>query len=127
MNRKFAIAYVIFLMPIFMLAHGDKLPFSFSGIVSEEGGQGLEGVTISIEHNGQVLQSTKSDAEGNFKIDMEGPFSRPDQIRVKIQKKGYRSEVVVPINCNSVIDTELERIPTPIPIMRTLPGNTLLI
>ena len=127
MNRKFAILSLIFLLPILTWAHGDKLPFSFSGIIEEAGGKAVSGAVISIEHNGQVIQSTKSDAEGNFKIEMEGPFSRPDQIKVRIQKKGYRSEYVVPINCNSTMEIELERVPTPIPLMRTVPGNTMMI
>ena len=127
MNRKLTIASFVFLLPLFMMAHGDKFQFSFTGIVSEPSGKAVQGAVISIEHNGQVIHSTQTDDEGNFDIKMEGPFNRPDQLKVKVYKKGYRTEYIVPLNCRSAIDVELERAPTPIPLMRTSPSNTFLI
>lgn len=128
MNRTLAILSLIFLMPILTWAHGDKLTISFSGIVSESSGKAVQGATISIEHNGQIIQSAESDAEGNFSIKMEGPFTRLDQLKVKVQKKGYRSQNLIPLDCdNKSIEVELHRASPPIPIMRTLGGNSLAI
>jgi len=128
MNNRFAILSLTFLLPVFLWAHGDRISISFSGIVSENTGKSVSGATISIEHNGQVIHSTRSDEKGNFSIKMEGPFSRPDKLKVKVYKKGYETRYLTPINCrNAEIEVQMHRSPTPIPIMRTEPAGGMLI
>ncbi|WP_041627555.1 carboxypeptidase-like regulatory domain-containing protein [Owenweeksia hongkongensis] len=128
MNKKIAILSLIFLLPLFMWAHGDKISISFSGIISEPAGAAVEGAVISIEYKGQIIHSTSSDAQGNFDIKMEGPIGRYDQLKVRVSKKGYRSSHLIPVDCqNKNIELTLQRAPVMIPIMRTLEGNSLAI
>ena len=128
MNKKIAIVSLIFLLPMLMWAHGDKISISLSGIVSEPSGETLSGAVISIEYKGQVIHSTSTDAHGNFDIKMEGPVGRSDQLKVRVVKKGYRSSNLISVGCqNKNVEVTLQRAPVMIPIMRTLGGNSLAI
>lgn len=129
MNRSLIILILFFSLPVLSRAHGDKLPISLSGIISDPSGKAVSGATISIEKNGQIIHSTETNAGGEFSIQMEGPLGRMDELKLKIEKKGYRSQQLVPMLCpKKNLEVELQKLPTPIPIMRQMGvNNTLMI
>ena len=119
MNRYLNILVFLFLLPTCGAAHGDKFPLSFSGIVSEPaGGHPVEGAVISVEKNGQVIQSTRTDAKGKFSLKIEAPLNRRDQLKLKVQKHGFKSQMHLPVNCqNENLKIGLER-KQPMPIIK---------
>ncbi len=123
MSKTVAILSLLFLAPLLSLAHGDKIPIQISGVVSERlAGGAVEGAVISIERNGQVIQSIQTNDKGQFSIKVEGPLGRMDQIRISVYKSGYKTADYVPVNCNnSQIKIELER-KEAIPILRPFGG-----
>lgn len=102
-------------------------PISFSGSISEITGKSIEGAIISIERNGQVIQSTQSHEDGSFSITIEGPLVRMDQVKVTIKKKGFKTEIALPLNGkNQNMNIILERLTEPIPLLNPGSGNPAL-
>lgn len=116
MTKPAAILILLFFAPLLALAHGEKIPIEISGVVSEKGGAAVEGATISIERNGEVIQSTQTDAGGRFSLKVEGPIGRSDQIRLRVYKKGFKTGELLPVCCNDA-RIVLER-KKPVPILR---------
>lgn len=111
-------------MPILSWAHGDKTHLSFSGVISE-GTMPVSGAVISIEKNGQVIQSAESDANGNFEISVEPYISRMDQVKITVHKKGYRPLRFSPVEFSKHFQIELRR-QLPIPIIKPIGGSPSL-
>ncbi len=123
MNKLITILTLLLVMPVFGWAHGDKNPFSLSGVITDESARPVSGAVISIEKNGEVIHSTETDALGNFELKMEGPIPRLDQLKITVQKKGYKSQRVRPIQCNEkFINIQLQR-QLPIPIIKPIGGS----
>lgn len=127
MTRPIAILIFLLAMPFFTLAHGDKNPFSLSGVIVEDGtARGVSGAIISIEKNGEVIQSTETDANGNFILKMDGYMPRMDQVKVTVQKRGYKSQRIRPVGClNQNLQIRMQK-QSPIPIIKPVGGGTVL-
>lgn len=99
MNKSPIVILMVLLLPLTLSAHGEKNPWSLSGIVVEkQAGHIIEGAVISIEKNGQVLQSVATDRQGRFCLRFEGNVSRMDHLKIKIYKKGYKVETYLPVD-----------------------------
>ncbi len=119
MNSRSAILCLLFLIPFLALAHGDKTPFSLTGIIFDESGESISGAEISIEQNGEVIHSTQSNKEGLFKLTLDPTVIKADQIKIKVKKSGFRSEELVPASCNQApLQLHLKKAPTTIPVIR---------
>lgn len=110
-------------MPFFGWAHGDKNPFSLSGVITDESARPVSGAVVNIEKNGEVIQSTETDAEGNFELKMDGNTPRLDQLKITVQKKGYKTHRVRPVQCSDkYLNIQLQR-QNPIPIIKPVGGS----
>ncbi|MDZ7845419.1 MAG: carboxypeptidase-like regulatory domain-containing protein [Owenweeksia sp.] len=98
MNKCLSTLSLILIFSAGLLAHGDKTLLSFSGfILEEEQGQAIKGATISIEKNGRVIHTTKSNGKGYFSLKLEGPIARMDQLVLRVEKPGFQSQVSAPL------------------------------
>ncbi len=126
MTRLLTILSILLSLTAFADPHGDKSPLSFSGVITDESSKPVSGAIINIEKNGQVIQSTKSDINGNFSIKMEGYISRVDELRITVNKKGYKRVSIPPVELK-VEDLQLQILRyTPIPIIKPIGGGPAL-
>lgn len=125
MNRVFAILFLSMSASLWASPHGEKTPLSLSGVIYEdESGKAAEGAVITLEKNGEVIQHTETDDQGNFILRMEGPVDRMDQLLVRIHKKGYKSTSLRPVEWTGQnLQIRLKRMPVVIPILKPMGGN----
>ncbi len=123
MNKLTTILALLLLVPFIGWAHGDKSSFSLSGVITDESARPVSGAVINIEKNGEVIQSTETDAEGNFELKMDGIMPRMDQLKFTVQKKGYKTYRISPVQYNEkFINIQLHR-QLPIPIIKPIGGS----
>ena len=90
MYRNLIILTLSLLCSFFSVANDGKVPVVIKGNVTDSNsGAVIQGATVTIEHNGQVIQSIQTDDQGNFSLRYEGNTSRPDQLKVSVYKNGY--------------------------------------
>ena len=124
MNKLLTILTFLIFIPLAGFAHNGKIPISFTGIVSGESGSAIEGAVISIEQNGQIIQSTQTDEKGQFTIKLEG-IGRIDQVKLTVQKKGYKKEIALPFNADTQqLNIQLQRLREPIPLLKNADPNS---
>ncbi len=103
----------------------DNKPPTLKGVIVEavEGAE-IEGAVISLEKNGQVLQSVESDENGSFQLQFNDQVIRRDQVTINVYKKGYKTYRSKPISHTSdTVSIHLERIPEIIPVIVPLEGK----
>lgn len=126
MTKWLTILTLTFFLPALTEAGTHKVPIIYKGVVKDsDNGKAIGGATIQIENNGQLLESTKTDKDGYFKIKLEGPFSRIDKIRIFVHKEGFKKAELKPVPDNyieiSLRQKEEETIPFMVPIGRKKP------
>lgn len=123
MNKLITILTLLLVLPVFGWAHGEKNPFSLSGVIMDESARPVSGAVISIEKNGEVIQSAETDDQGNFELKMDGSMPRMDQLKITVQKKGYKSHRIRPIQYSEkYLNIQLQR-QWPIPIIKPIGGS----
>lgn len=100
MRIKWPTFFLLFLLPFLGLAHGDKTPVVLSGVISTTDGSSVGGAEISIERNGEVIQSTQSKSDGSFELKLDQAYYPTGQLEVRVRKSGYKSESLPAIFCD---------------------------
>lgn len=119
MFKYLIILTLSFLAPFTVFGDDGKEPVLIKGnIIDQVSGKVITGAVITIEQNGQIIQSIQSDEEGNFSLKYEEGTLRIDQLKVSIYKSGYRLKKVKTIReTDNDMKIELEKKPKFIPIL----------
>jgi hypothetical protein len=129
MNSLRSLNFIVFFLPLVLLAHGDRAEFSISGVVNNAStDQPVSGALISVENNGQIIYSTRTSEGGAFEIRFSGPVGRHDQLRIRISKKGYHEHSFQPLNFSAQEVNNIELSPqSPMHILKPVNSSTPLI
>lgn len=66
-----------------------------------ESGEKIKGAVITLEKDGEVIQSITTDESGNFELNYEEAVTEPGQFKIKISKPGFSGQNVEPNNHSS--------------------------
>jgi hypothetical protein len=113
MKTKLIILTLSLLASVFVEAKDGKDPTIIKGTITDQvSGKVIQGAVITIEKNGQLIQSVQSNESGGFTIRYEGNVSQLDVLKVKIYKPGYLSKRVKTLSkIENEVKVELEKKP----------------
>lgn len=118
-NQPKYLFIMLLLVPLLSWGHGDRNKLVLSGIISNSNGSSVEGAEISIERNGEVIQSTRSNADGSFEIKLDQAYYRLDHLEVRVRKNGFKPESLPAILCpEHRYDVHLDKAKTTLPIIQ---------
>ncbi len=128
MTKTKTIFLLLFLVPFVGWSHGDKTPLIIKGAVLDaQMRDGIVDVIVTVEKNGQVIESTKTKADGTFELKFTNTDGRLDKLQVTIQKKGFKSQRMAPLPGNNQnVQILLNKRLHPIPLLNSKMGSPTL-
>lgn len=104
--------------------HGE--PLSLQGVIYQEEGSVIKGAEVIVEENGQLIHSVLSDYQGRFRLQLDN--LNLSRVNIKILKKGYRAESLLPVSCKKeLLHIELKsKEPEVVPVFHQKVSNRSL-
>ena len=91
---KINIFLVLCLCGLFAIAEpgGENTSLNLNGIVENQRGVAIKGATISLERNGQTIETHTSDVNGVFSITIEKFYPSISDTYMYVRMNGYKTE-----------------------------------